>query len=108
MRCIAIKDLGDLPKTRFVQMILKALKPCGSKFPASLAAEGLSVGSNERTHQPRPDGPLMICTIAAAGIAFVFSDVIGIAWRQCAQTSWRQQIAFDDSKDALALVSRNH
>src|SRR6266496_2183808 len=93
MRRVTFEDFGDVPKSRFAQLVLQWLQPLGSLFASSTAAVvHFNVSRDERPEQPRPDCPLVIGSVALDWTAGVPSFILGVARRKAAQAVRREQM----------------
>src|SRR5581483_3027628 len=98
----------DLAQASFVQVLLKLGQPFAGELSANSCAKCFHVSRNERPHQPRPDGSLVISSVASARITFVSSDVIRVARREGSESSWCQQLTFDHTQNPGGSVLGRH
>src|SRR5262252_9766319 len=86
---LGVEDLADRTDTGLAEALLETVKK-SARAPV-LAGIHSEPGVDERPDQPCPDRPLVISRVARAQIAVVRRPVIGMAWRERAQTERRQQ-----------------
>src|SRR5437879_5984105 len=96
MWSVAVVNLGDLSQTA------KCIQPL------ACVLVHLHVGCDERSHQPRPDCPLVISRIAADYTAFISSAVLRVARGEAAQTERSQKLPLDDRDDLLRAGLLQH
>jgi hypothetical protein len=70
-----------------------------------IVATNAQPGFHERTHQPRPDGALMVRSVALLDTTSIVRRIAGLTGRNAAQTEWREQSRFDRIDDALRPFS---
>src|SRR5262245_65761060 len=109
MWCVAIEDFGNLTNA-FVQHEPSQFGQPLFHLSARLGRSpvDIEVRSEERSHQPRPNGALMIGAIAAKRVAFVSATVLMVGWSQAAQAVRRQQIPLDCCDNAPCLFAGEH
>ena len=82
---VAVENFRDVAQAAIGKMVLKRREPRGSLAVRDITVPvDLYVGGDERSHQPRPDGSLVIGAIALGWAARVSATVLGIAWRKAA------------------------
>src|SRR5690349_9376647 len=90
-------------------MLIKRSEPYFGLAPGfRAAAMHFHVCRNERTHQPRPNGALMVSRIAFPYAAFVMRPVACIIRRQTTQAQRREQLTLYHVDNLPLLVGRQH
>src|SRR6185295_16250127 len=86
MRRVSLEDFRNVPQAGVGQVLLQRRQPKFSLPAGGFApAVNLYICGDERTHQPRPDGALMVCAVAAGAIASVTAAVMRVARSKTAE-----------------------
>src|SRR5262245_35733273 len=86
MRRGSIGDLSNLPESGRIHEIPDSAEPLRClPLGRHRSAVHFDVRRNEGSHQPRPDGSLVISGIAAPDVAFVAWAILRIARREASQ-----------------------
>ena len=82
MRRVTVKNLGHVPGAVLLKELHQFREPSRGLFPRlERAAIHLEPGADERSHQPGPDGALMVGAVAATGIALVPAAILRVGGR---------------------------
>src|SRR5581483_4586647 len=109
LRCVSIKDFGNLTETFLSDVAAQFRQPPGCLLPRfGRAAVYLEIRRYKRAHQPWPDRTLMIRAVAAVMVSFIPAAVVRVGRRQSPQSEWRQQIPLDDVHHFFGLIGGDH
>ena len=76
---IAIEDFRDMPQSSVAHMRTEAVEPLHGLLPSTRhVTVDLEIGGKEGSHQPGPDGALVVHGVAAARVAFVAPTVLWV------------------------------
>ncbi len=105
VRGVTVEDFGDLSQAGIGEMIFKRREPLGCLGTGSVAATvHFDASSDERPQQPRPHCPLMVCAVAASGIAGVASAILWVAGSKTAQAVGSEQVLLNFLDHALRPI----
>ena len=70
-------------------------------------SKGLDPSRHERSEQKRPHRTLMIGFVAFPDASCIARTIAAVVRRECAQSDWREELGFDQSKDLPRPIERD-
>src|SRR5437660_1074476 len=107
VRRVAVGDLGEMAEARLAEMREQRLEKATARLGDRLrgAAADADPCLHERAHEPRPDGALVVRTVALADAALVARPVPGLVGRERAEAERGEQPRLDGVDDAASAFA---
>src|SRR5436309_7771639 len=110
MRQVAVGDLGKMADARLVEMREQRVEKAAARLGDHLrrSAADADPRLDERAHEPRPDGALVVRGVALADAAFVARRVRRLVGRERAEPERSEQPPLDGIDDSSSPRAFQH